>query len=118
MNSKLFIVVQLLSYMKEQDLQAAIAELKDILEEMKALLAWHKLKRFEAAQRSFSNLMFYDTTLTDLNNKYATFLLLASRIHTGVDDRKNPQSKFEIIKKELTTIELQAFYLGSGIRFY
>jgi len=26
---------------------------------MKALLAWHKLKRFEAAQHPFSNVMFY-----------------------------------------------------------
>ena len=77
--------------MKEQDLHAAIAELKAILEEMKALLAWHKLKRLEAAQHPFSNLMFYDTTLTDLNNKYATLLLLASRIHAGVNNQKIPQ---------------------------
>lgn len=104
--------------MKERDLEAAIVELRGILEEMKALLAWHKLKRFEAVQRSFSNLIFYDTTLTDLNNKYATFLLLASRIHAGVNNQKIPQSKLKIIKKELTKIELQAFYLGSGIRFY
>ena len=104
--------------MKEQDLQAAIIELKSILEDMKALLAWHKLKRFEATQRSSSNLVFYDTTLNDLNNKYSIFLLLASWIHTGVNNQKTPQNKLKIIKKELTKIELQAFYLGSGIRFY
>jgi len=104
--------------MKEQDLQAAIVELKGILEDMKALLAWHKLKCFEATQRSSSNLIFYDTTLHDLNNKYSIFLLLASRIHTGVNNQTIPQSKLKIIKKELTKIELQAFYLGSGIRFY
>ena len=104
--------------MKEQDLQAAIVELKGILEDMKALLAWHKLKQFEGAQRSFSNLVFYDTTLNDLNDKYSTFLLLASQIHTGVNNQKISQSKLKIIKKELTKLELQAFYLGSGIRFY
>jgi len=104
--------------MKERDLEAAIVELRGILEDMKALLAWHKLRCFEARQRSFSNLIFYDTTLTDLNNKYATFLLLASRIHTGVNNQNIPQGKLKIIKKELTKIELQAFYLGSGIRFY
>ena len=59
--------------MNQQDLHVAIIELKDILDEMKALLAWHKLKRFEAAQHPFSNLMFYDTTLGDLNNKYSLF---------------------------------------------
>ncbi len=104
--------------MKEQDLQAAIVELKGILEEMKALLAWHKLKRFEATQRSFSNLIFYDTTLNDLNNKYSFFLLLASQIHAGINNQNISQSKLKIIKKELTKIELQAYYLGSGVRIY
>ena len=104
--------------MKEKDIQAAIVELKGILEDMKALLAWHKLKQFEAMQRSFSNLVFYDTALGDLNNKYSIFLLLASQIHAGVDNQNIPQAKLKIIKKELTKIELQAYYLGSGIRFY
>ena len=104
--------------MKEKDLQAAIVELKGILEDMKALLAWHKLKRFEVAQHPFSNLMFYDTTLNDLNNKYSMFLFLASQIHAEVNNQSVPQSKLNVIKKELTKIELQAFYLGSGIRFY
>jgi len=104
--------------MKEQHLQVAIVELKGILKDMKALLAWYKLKQFEATQHSFSNLIFYDTTLTDLNDKYSTFLLLASRIHTGINNQKIPQNKLKIIKKELTKIELQAFYLSSGIRFY
>ena len=99
--------------MKEKDLQAAIVELKGILEDMKTLLAWHKLKKFEVAQHPFSNLMFYDTTLNDLNNKYSEFLLLASQIHAGVkvNNQNIPQSKLKIIKKELTK-------LGSGIRFY
>jgi hypothetical protein len=104
--------------MKEQDLQAAIVELKGILGEMKALLAWHKLKCFEARQRSFSNLIFYDTTLNDLNNKYSIFLLLASQIHARIDNQNIPQNKLKAVKKELTKIELQVFYLGSGIRFY
>ena len=104
--------------MKEKDLQADIDELKNILEDMKALLAWHKLKRFEATQHPFSNLMFYDTTLTDLNNKYSMFILLASQIHAEVNNQSVPQSKLSVLKKELTKIELQAFYLGSDIRFY
>ena len=104
--------------MKEKDLQAAIVELKAILEDMKALLAWHKLKRFEATQRPFSNLMFYDTTLCDLNNRYLTLLSLASQIHAALNNQKIPKSKLSVIKKQLTKIELQAYYLGSGIRFY
>jgi hypothetical protein len=104
--------------MKEKDLRAAIVELRGILEEMKALLAWHKLKRFEAAQYPFSNLMFYDTTLSDLNNKYSMFLSLASQIHAGINNQSSSQSKLSVIKTEFTKLELQAFYLGSGIRFY
>jgi hypothetical protein len=104
--------------MKEKDLQAAIIELKGVLEDMKTLLAWHKLKRFEIAQHPFSNIMFYDTTLNDLNNKYSIFSLLASQIHAEVNNQKIPQSRLSVIKKELTKIELQAFYLGSDIRFY
>ena len=104
--------------MKEQDLQAAIVELKGILEDMKTLLEWHRLKRFEATQHSFSNLAFYDTALNELNDKYSTFRLLASRIHTSVNNQNIQRSKLRIIKKKLTKIELQAFYLGSHIRFY
>ncbi|MFC1675934.1 hypothetical protein ACFL3G_02585 [Planctomycetota bacterium] len=104
--------------MKEQDLQAAIIELKAILEDMKALLAWHKLKRFEAAQHPVSNLMFYDASLNDLNNKYSFFSSLASQIHTGINNQNIPKSKFKVIKKELTKIELQAYYLGSNVRIY
>lgn len=104
--------------MKEKNLHAAIAELKAILEDMKTLLAWHKVKRFEATQHPFSNLMFYDTTLGDLNNKYSSFSLLASQIHAEVNNQNIPKSKLIIIKKELTKIELQAYYLGSEIKFY
>ena len=104
--------------MKEQGLQAAIVELKGILKDMKTLFEWYRLKRFEATRRSSLNLVFYDTTINDLNDKYFLFLLLASRIHTGLNNQNIPESKLKIIKKELTKIELQAFYLGSGIRFY
>ena len=104
--------------MKEKKLQAAVVELKGILEDMKALLAWHKLKRFEASRQTFSNLKLYDTSLNDLNNKYSMFLLLASRIHAEVDNQNIPKSKLIILKKELTKIELQAYYLGSGVRVY
>ena len=104
--------------MKEKDLKAAIVKLKAILEDLKALLEWHKLKRFEAAQRSFSNLKFDDTTVNDLNDKYSTFLLLASQIHAGLNNQNIQQSKLEDIKKELIKIQLQAYYLGSDVRVY
>ncbi|MBN2454916.1 MAG: hypothetical protein JXB29_00025 [Sedimentisphaerales bacterium] len=84
--------------MKEKDLLAAIVELNNILEDMKALLEWHRLKQSEAKQQSGSNLRFYDVTIGDLNNKYSEFLLLASRIHTGFDNQNIPQSKLRAKK--------------------
>ena len=104
--------------MKGQNLQAAIIELKAILEDMKALLAWHKLKRYETAKHPFPNIMFYDTTLNELNHKYSTFLLLASQIHAGLNNQNIPKSKLSLTKQQLTKIELRAYYLGSGVRIY
>ena len=100
--------------MKKNKFESAIVELKRILGDMKALLEWHKLKRFEAAKNAFPNLMFHDTTLIDWNNKYSTFLLLASKIHAKIDNQNISQT----IKKELVKLELQAFYLGSHVRIY
>ena len=104
--------------MNNQKLSAAIIELKGILEDMKALLAWRKFRQFENTQCSISNLQFYDTTLHDLNNKYSSFLSLASQIHAELKNGNISKTKFRTIKKELTKIELQACYLDSGVRIY
>lgn len=104
--------------MNIQKLRTGIIELKGILEEMKALLEWHKLRRFESTQRPSSNLQFHDTTLNDLDNKYASFLLLASQIHAELDSSNIPQDNYRITKKEFIKLELQAYYLGSDVRIY
>ena len=104
--------------MNNRELQAAIIELNNILEEMKTLLQWHKLKRFEATQISVSNFMFQDTTFMDLNTKYSQLQFRIYQIHNEIKDSNIPKNKIKTAKKEITKIELQAFYLGSGIRFY
>ena len=76
--------MQRLFNMNNQKLQAAIDELNNILEDMKTLLEWHKLKRFEAKQISVSNFMFQDTTFMDLNTKYSQLQFRISQIHDGI----------------------------------
>ena len=104
--------------MNNRELQAAIIELNNILEEMKTLLQWHKLKRSEAMQISVSNFIFQDTTFMDLNTKYSQLQFRIYQIHNEIKDSNIPENKIKAAKKEITKIELQAFYLGSGIRFY
>ena len=106
--------------MTEAELVAGLQKLRQILEEMKSLLAWQKLKSHEAKQRPSSLIRFSDTTDKDLMNKYSFFLSLAVQIHQVLDDKnvKLTLSRRKRIKKQLETVEAQARYLGSPIRVY
>jgi hypothetical protein len=117
-NSKAFIVSLFSFYMEKQALQPSLKELQGVLNDMKALLEWHKLKQFEAQQGPTSALRFHDTTWADLNNRYFSFLSLALQIHAAIAKKTADGNRFNNIKKQLTKIELQAYFLGSGIRFY
>ena len=103
--------------MKKQDLQPALNELGSLLEDMKTLLEWHKLKQFEAEQNCASTVRFYDTTTMDLKDKYSSFLSLASQIHAAVGEEGLAADKFKTLKKQLAKMEHQAYFLGSAIRF-
>ena len=106
--------------MTETELVAGLQTLRQILEEMKSLLAWQKLKSHEARQRPSSVFRFSDTASNDLKDRYSSFLSLAMQIHRALDDRNVTltTSQHKRIKKQLDTIEAQAYYLGSPIRVY
>ncbi|MCF7955465.1 MAG: hypothetical protein K9M75_06665 [Phycisphaerae bacterium] len=106
--------------MTETELVAGLQTLRQILEDMKALLAWQKLRAHEARQRPSSLIRFSDTAGNDLMNKYSSFLSLAEQIHRALDDSnaKLTNSQHRRIKKQLETVETQAYYLGSPIRVY
>ena len=106
--------------MAEAELGAGLQRLKQLLEQMKALLAWQKLKLIEATQRPIMNIRFNDTTYMDLMDRYSSFLTVSTQIHRILDENNAKISKAEQsrIKSELLTIEYQVYYLGSGIRFF
>ena len=106
--------------MTETELVAGLQTLRQILEDMKSLLAWQKLRSQEVRQRPFSLIRFSNTANKDLMDKYSSFLSLAMQIHRALDDSngKLTDSQHKRIKKQLEIIEAQAYYLGSPIRVY
>ena len=106
--------------MAEAGLEAGLQRLKQLLEQMKALLAWQKLKLIEATQRPIMNIRFNDTTYIDLMDRHSSFLTVSTQIHRILDENNAKISKAEQgrIKSELLTMEYQVHYLGSGIRFF
>ena len=106
--------------MTETELVAGLQTLRHILEDMKSLLAWQKLRSHEARQRPSSLIRFSNTASRDLMDKYSSFLSLAMQIHRALDDSntKLTNSQHKQINKQLKTIEAQAYYLGSPIRVY
>ena len=106
--------------MEEVDLKADLKALRQILQEMKELLAWQQLKHIEAKQRSISGIRFFDTTSTDLLDKYSSFLSISMQMHHILDKGKTKITKAEQsrVKSELMTMEYQVHYLGSGVRVF
>ncbi len=106
--------------MAEAGLEAGLKRLKELLKQMKALLAWQKLKLIEAKQRPIMNIRFNDTTYMDLMDRYLSFLTVSTQIHRILDENNAKISKTEQsrIKSELLAMEYQVYYLGSGIRFF
>ena len=106
--------------MTEKELIAGLQSLRQILEDMKSRLAWQKLKSEEARQSPSSVVRFSNNCCDDLMDRYSSFCSLAMQIHRALDERntKLTNSQHKRIKKQLETIEAQAYYLGSPIRVY
>jgi len=106
--------------MAEAGLEAGLQHLKQLLEQMKAMLAWQRFKISEVKQRPIMNIRFNDTTNMDLMDRYSAFLAILTRIHRFLDkdNTKISQAEKSRIKSELMTMEYQVHYLGSGIRFF
>lgn len=106
--------------MIESELIAQLQRLHHILEEMKALLAWQRLKYAESRQRAVSAIRFNNTTKTDLTDEYSSFHSISMNMHRILDDNnaKITRTYRERINSQLTKIECQAYCLGSPIRIY
>ena len=101
-------------------MDAGLKALQQIIQEMKTLLAWHKLRLGEARQMSVSGIRFSDTTRTDLLDKYSAFQSISIQMHGVLDDEniKLNKGRLKSIKSKLMTMEYQVHYLGSGVSFF
>ena len=118
---KIFIVPQVYLFMDQnQQLTAQLMQLKNILEDAKAILEWHKLKVFETNLNPSSKVFFQDDTFQQLTDKQAAFLLLWAETNMLLQDKAINLSQDEKYKfqKELNKLSLQFYYLGSDVRIY
>jgi hypothetical protein len=103
-----------------QQLTAKLIQLKNTLDEAKAILEWHKLKVFEKNSNPSSKVFFQDDTFQQLADKRASFQFLWARTNVLLQEKTLYFSQYQRGKfqKELNKISLQFYYLGSDVRIY
>jgi hypothetical protein len=105
---------------QNRQLTAQLIQLKNILDDAKAILEWHKLKVFEKNSNPSLKLFFQDDTAQQLMDKQAVFqtawiettMLLQDKTINLSRDKRNE------FQKELNKLYLQFYYLGSDVRIY
>ena len=105
---------------QNRQLTAQLIQLKNILDDAKAILEWHKLKVFEKNSNPSLKLFFQDDTFQQLTDKQAAFQTLWAKTSMLLQDKtiKLSRGKKYEFQKELNKISLQYYYLGSDVRVY
>jgi hypothetical protein len=103
-----------------QELTSRLEQLKDVLEEAKAIFEWHKFKVCEKNFNPSTKVFFQDDTLQQLTDKQAFFQLLWARTNVLLQEKTtnishNQRGKFQ---KELNKLSLQFYYIDSDVRIY
>jgi hypothetical protein len=101
-----------------QQLAAKLAELKNILEDAKATLEWHKLKVFETSLNPSNKVFLQDDTIQQLEDKKMNFWSLSANIYTTLQSKTISGNKYSEYKKEFTRLCAKFYYLGSDVRVY
>jgi len=103
-----------------QQLTSQLIQLKNTLEDAKAILEWHKLKVFEKNSNPSLKVFLQDDTFQQLTDKQGAFQMLWARTSMLLQDKtiKLSQDKRIEFQKELNKLSLQFFYLGSDVRIY
>jgi len=117
----IFIVLHIYLFMnQEQRLVTQLSQLKDSIEDAKAILEWYKLKVFEKSSNPSLKVFLQDDTFQQLTDKQAAFQLLWSETNMLLHDKtiKLSQNKRYKLQKKLNKLSLQFFYLGSDVRIY
>ena len=100
---------------QHQILLAKLTELRNILEDAKATIQWHKLKVFETNLNPSNKLFFRDDSANDLTNQQAKFWMLSANINSFLI---TSGSKHSNLKKDFAQICTQFYYLGTDIHVY
>jgi hypothetical protein len=105
---------------QNQQLTTQLSTLKDILEDAKTILEWHKLKVFEKNSNPSLKVFSQDDTFQQLTDKQAAFQMLWARTSMLLKDKtmKLSQDKRIEFQKELNKLSLQFYYFGSDVRIY
>ena len=105
---------------QNRQLIAQLIQLKNILDEAKAILEWHKLKVFEKNSNPSLKLFFQDDTFQQLTDKQAAFQMLWSKTSMLLHDKtiNLSRGKGYEFQKELNKLSMQFYYLGSDVRIY
>jgi len=103
---------------KEQRLVTQLSQIKNILEDAKAILEWHKLRVFETSINPSNKVFLQDDTIQQLEDKQMTFWSLSANIHTTLLSKTISGNKYSKYKKEFTRLCMQFYYLGSDVRVY
>jgi len=105
---------------QEQRLVTQLSQLKDILEDAKAILEWFKLKVFEKSSNPSLKVFLQDDTFQQLTDKFVAFEVLWAKTSTLLKDKtiKLSQNKRNEFRKQLNKLSLQFFYLNSDVRIY
>ncbi|MHC4309601.1 MAG: hypothetical protein ACYSSN_06625 [Planctomycetota bacterium] len=105
--------------MVDIDLEVGLKNLKESLQQMKALLAWEELKHSEAKPGQPPAFILNDPTETDLRNEYSFFLFTSVRMRSILNESTTDITKATLqrIKVELIKIERQFYSLNLHQRF-
>ncbi len=106
--------------MKTAELQKSLRYLAELMDNMKALIEWQRLKQIEAYCNRGSSLRFYDSTGEQLFDKYNDFLFEASWLRKQLRRYKNqiPPKEFQSMTSQLNKLLAKLYYLGTEVRIY
>ena len=103
----------------EPDFHEQLRHLKENLERIKALLAWERLKSYEAELGDIAVFQMHDPTCEDLKNEYSLLMSAFMNINSTLNDHYAAISQADRndMQRQLAEIEGQVNALGLHRRF-
>ena len=106
--------------MTEIEFETGLNNLKNILEEIKGLLAWQQLKQQETRPHQIAGFILEDSVDQDLRDQYSAFLANSLQIHRMLDNIDKDSvslAKQRYYRQQLFELERQVHALNLAERF-